>query len=40
LAVRQLDALPAHQLDDVLDVADVVGDIEFDDPRGVAGMVG
>jgi hypothetical protein len=40
LPVRELDALAAHQLDDVLDVANVVGDVEFDDPCGVAAMVG
>ena len=33
LPVGQLDALAAHQLDDVLDVPNVVRDVEFDDPR-------
>jgi hypothetical protein len=40
LAVGELDALAAHQFYDVLDVSNVVGDIEFDDPRGIAAMVG
>src|SRR5215467_13045322 len=40
LTVRELDALAAHELHDVLDVSNVVGDVEFDDPRGVVAMVG
>jgi hypothetical protein len=40
LAVGELEALAAHQFYDVFDVSNVVRDIEFDDPRRVAAMVG
>src|ERR1051326_5385404 len=39
LAVRELETLAAHQLDDVLDVADIVGNIDFDHPGRIPGVV-